>query len=368
MTKQKFKARLRSEWILENADGVELPMGDVLRLLGAIERLGHLAGASKECQFSYRHAWGLLRNAEKQFDAALLETSRRKGTKLTEFAQRLLWANRRLDARLTPTLESMASELEEELGRLYAQPLDRLRFQASHGFAIEGLMRFANEHDGLPLELRYRTAIEALASLERGDCDLAGFQVPVGEFEVAAMRRYGQWLSPARHRLIFLSTRRTGLFVEKGNPKNITGMADLLRPDVRFVNRQMGSSTRFLATLLLGQLGVNTNAVLGFETTELTHMAVAAHVASGMADTGLGVETAASRCGLEFIPLAQERYFIAVEQEALDKAPMQELMNVIGGSAYSQFMEDLVGYDPRGLGQIMTLEQAFGQAADMLWR
>ncbi|HRL22435.1 substrate-binding domain-containing protein [Alcaligenes sp. SDU_A2] len=368
MANLKFKARLRSEWVLENAGGAELPMRDVLRLLGAIESLGHLSGASKACQFSYRHAWGLLRNAEKEFDAALLETSRRKGTKLTEFAQRLLWANRRLEARLTPTLESMASELQEELGRLYSHQTAHLRFQASHGFAIEGLMRLANDMDMLPLELRYRTAIEALASLERGDCDLAGFQVPLGQFESAALRRYGEWLSPVRHRLIFLSSRNTGLFVEKGNPKNISGIADLVRPDVRFVNRQIGSSTRFLATLLLGQLGVNTSAVPGFETTELTHMAVAAHVASGMADTGLGVETAACRCGLDFIPLAQERYFIAVQQETLDSAPMQKLMALITGPAYGQFMQELVGYDPQGMGRILTLEQAFGQPADLFWR
>src|SRR3546814_6705176 len=91
-----------------------------------------------------------------------------------------------------PTLESMASELQEELERLYPESPQRLRLHASHGFAVEGLMQLANGMDMSPLELRYRTAIEALASLDRAECDLAGFQVPVGEFERPILKRYAQ--------------------------------------------------------------------------------------------------------------------------------------------------------------------------------
>lgn len=359
MANFKYKARLRSDWLLENADGIEMSMVDVLRLLSAIESLGHLSGASKACNLSYRHAWGLLRDAEKQFETSLLETSRRKGTKLTEFARRLLWANRRLEARLTPTLESFASELQEELARLYNAHVERLRLQASHGFAVEGLMRLANDMELLPLELRYRTAVEALASLQRGDCDLAGFQLAMGEYEGRVLDSYAEYLSPENHRLIFLSVRNTGLFVEAGNPKGIAGVADLVRPDVRFVNRQMGSSTRYLLGAILQQLKLDSSQINGFETTELTHMAVAAHIASGMADVGLGVETAAWRCGLDFIPLAQERYFFACHAEQLESPAMQQLLALIRGNAYSDYMSQLVGYDPKGIGEIFTLQQAF---------
>ncbi|MCX5589836.1 substrate-binding domain-containing protein [Alcaligenes endophyticus] len=358
MANFKYKARLRSDWLLENADGIEMSMADVLRLLSAIESLGHLAGASKACNLSYRHAWGLLREAEKQFEASLLETSRRKGTKLTEFARRLLWANRRLEARLTPTLESFASELQEELARLYSSSIERLRLQASHGFAVEGLMRLANEKEALPLELRYRTAVEALASLQRGDCDVAGFQLPKGQHEACVLRAYTEYLSPEHHRLIYLSTRNTGLFVEAGNPKGIEGVADLVRPDVRFVNRQMGSSTRYLLSAILQQLQLDSGQILGFETTELTHMAVAAHIASGMADVGLGVETAAWRCGLDFIPLAQERYFFACHIERIESGALEPLLSLITSLAYRDYMDNLVGYDAQGIGQVLTLQQA----------
>ena len=190
MAVYRFKPRLHSEWVLEKQSGEILPMGDVLRLLAAVDEHGHIAGACQARGVSYRHAWGILRKAEAEFQAPLIETSRRRGSRLTSFAQHLLWANRRIDARLAPTFESLASELQEELQRLYSEEMSVLRLHASHGFAVEGLMRLANGQDMLPLELRYRTGIEALASLDRGECDLAGFQVPVAEYEKPILQRY----------------------------------------------------------------------------------------------------------------------------------------------------------------------------------
>ncbi len=356
----KFKAHLRSEWTLEKSSGAVLPLNEVIRLLAAVDATGHIAGACKACGVSYRHGWGVLRTAEKEFEASLLETSRRQGTKLTAFAQHLVWANRRVDARLMPTLDSMASELQEELQRLYPESQPRLRLHASHGFAVEGLMQLANGLDMLPLELRYRTAIEALASLDRGECDLAGFQVPVGEFEAPILRRYSEWLNPDKHRLIHLAVRNTGMFVQPGNPKNILSVADLIKPDVRFVNRQLGSSTRSLVGLMLKQLNIDTTRVQGFDSSEFTHMAIAAHIASGMADVGIGVETAAWRCGLSFIPLAKERYFFAVHRDTLQAPQMQRLLDLMTGEQYRQYVSELVGYDSTDLGRVQTLEEAFG--------
>ena len=210
-----MKARIQSEWVLESTGGDVLYLGDVLRLLAAIESLGNITAAAKASSLSYRHAWGLIRSAEAQLKASLIETSRGQGSTLTEFAKRLLWANRRVHARLTPTLESMAFELQEELLRLYSEQPQHLRIHASHGFAVEGLIRLATDKDYLPLELRYRTAIEALGSLVRRECDLAGFQVPLGKYQDNAVRRYREWLNPEQHRLIYLSNRNTGLFVQQ---------------------------------------------------------------------------------------------------------------------------------------------------------
>ncbi len=363
----KFKARLSSEWVLEKAAGGEVPLSEVLRLLAAVDATGHIAGACKACGMSYRHAWGILRKAEQEFETSLIETSRRQGTKLTNFGQHLIWAKRRLDARLTPTLESMASELQEELERLYPQSQQRLRLHASHGFAVEGLLQLANGMDMSPLELRYRTAIEALASLDRGECDLAGFQVPVGEYARPLLEHYAEWLDPDKHILIHLAVRNTGLFVKPGNPKRIASIADLVKPDVRFVNRQIGSSTRYLVEFMLKRLNIDTAQVQGYDNSEFTHMAIAAHIGSGMADVGMGVETAAWRCGLSFIPLVQERYFFAAHRDSMEAPQMRRLLDLMNGPAYQSYVSQLVGYDAACLGQVQTLSEAFGdELADML--
>ena len=364
----KFRARLNSEWMLERPDGSLLSLSEVLRLLSAIDATGHISGACKACGLSYRHAWGILRKAEQEFETALIETSRRQGTKLTPFGQHLIWANRRVDARLTPTLESMASELQEELERLFPESQPRLRLHASHGFAVEGLMQMANGMDMAPLELRYRTATEALASLDGGDCDLAGFQVPQGDFELPILLRYAPWLDPDKHRLMHLAVRNTGMFLRPDNPKNIHSIADLVNPDVRFVNRQIGSSTRFLISLMLERLNIDTARVQGFETSEFTHMAIAAHIASGMADAGIGVETAAWRCGLAFLPLVQERYFFAVHRDTLATARMQRLLNLMNSEQYRGYVRQLTGYDARHMGQVQTVEEAFGPAVTVALR
>lgn len=355
----KFQARLHSEWVIEKTDGEVFPLGNILRLLSAIDTLGHIAGACRECRVSYRHGWGTLRRAEQVFEAALLETSRRQGTRLTSFAKHLLWANRRVDARLAPALQSMSSELQEELDSLYPESRPRLRLHASHGFAVEGLIQQAAQHESLSIELRYRTATEALASLNRDECDLAGFQVPVGDFEQFILAHYSPWLDPERHCLIYLAQRDTGMFVQADNPKDIHQIGDLVKPDVRFVNRQVGSSTRLLVGSMLSRLGIDTARIVGYDSSEFTHMAIAAHVASGMADVGIGVETAAWRCGLAFIPLAKERYFFAVNRDSLNTPQMQQLLALLSGDQYTMFVAGLAGYESRSMGQVLTLNEAF---------
>lgn len=367
-----FRIALRPGWWLTQGsadDGV--PLQEVLALLSAIDAVGHIAGACRACGLSYRHGWGVLRRFESVFGTPLLVTRRRQGTELSPFAQRLLWANRRIEARLMPMLDSLASELQEDLERLLPESGPHLRLHASHGFAVEALMQHIGpgagaRQDGgaamppLGLELRYRTATEALASLDGGECDLAGFQVPQGDFEAAMMQHYAQWLHPAEHLLIHLAVRNTGLFVTAGNPKNIRGVADLARPDVRFVNRQIGSSTRHLVELMLRQLDIPVAQVHGYENSEFTHMAVAAHIASGMADAGIGVETAAHRFGLDFIPLARERYFFAIRKSALDQPAMQALLAIMRGADYKGYVGRLTGYDASETGRIQTLQEAFG--------
>ncbi|QDQ86909.1 LysR family transcriptional regulator [Alcaligenaceae bacterium SJ-26] len=359
MTYKQFQIGVRPDWLISDETTHDVSLREVLALLAAIDATGNIAGAGRECGLSYRHAWGILRKFEAHFGVPLMITRRRQGTQLSPFAQRLVWANRRIEARLMPMLESMASELQEELERLLSQNAEHVRLHASHGFAVEALLRHMQGRTP-GLELRYRTAIEALASLERHECDLAGFQVPLGDFQAPILRRYSPWLDAGAYRLIHLAVRSTGLFVEAGNPKAIQGMADLARTDVRFVNRQIGSSTRYLVGLMLERLGISIAQVQGYETSEFTHMAIAAHIASGMADTGIGVETAARRFGLDFIPMVQERYFFAVHCDTLETPAVQSLLQIMRSDNYRDEVRQQVGYDATETGMIQTLQEAFG--------
>jgi molybdate-binding protein len=113
---------------------------------------------------------------------------------------------------------------------------------------------------------------------------------------------------------------------------------------------------------MLEKLNIDTARVQGFDSNEFTHMAIAAHIASGMADVGIGVETAAWRCGLAFIPLARERYFFAVHRDTLETPAMQRLLALMNGDAYRAFVSQLVGYDATHMGHVQTLQDAFGPA------
>lgn len=358
-----FALDIHPAWYLRHPVEGAIPLQEVLDVLSAIEVAGHIAGACRDRGMSYRHAWGLLRRFESMFGVELLHTQRRLGTTLTPFAQKLLWANRRIQARLSPTLDSLASELQEELQKLLPDAGQHLRLHASHGFAVAALMQQI-EASGLAVELRYRSSTEAMAALAGRECELAGFHVPQGEFEAPVLKAYARWLDVQQHVLIHLAYRNSGLFVAPGNPKGIHGLADLARPDLRFVNRQAGSGTRMLMELMLKRQGIAVAAIPGYGTTaEFTHAAVAAHIASDMADVGMGVETAGRRFGLDFIPLARERYFFAAERSTIDTPAMQALIATLRSAEYRGFVHGLAGYDATDTGTIQTVEAAFASPA-----
>ena len=119
--------------------------------------------------------------------------------------------------------------------------------------------------------------------------------------------RYAEWLKPRAHRLIAVASRTQGLIVAAGNPKEIRGVADLVRDDVRIVNRQKGSGTRALLEYLVSEAGIDRTRINGYQNEEFTHAAVAALIAGGQADAGFAVEAAASQFRLGFVALATVR-------------------------------------------------------------
>lgn len=353
-----LKVEIRPDWILRLADGEPTALPQLLSLLTAVRGTGSISKAAAARGISYRHAWGMLRTFHEQFGAELVQKVRGQGTQLSPLAEKLIWADKRINARLSPLLDSLASELQQELASVLQDHSPTLRLTASHGFAVAALVG-QMEQQGLVVDLQYRSSTEALAALARGECDLAGFHVPVGEFEQAAAAKYLPWLDPERHLLIHLAYRMQGIFVARGNPKGINTLADLARPGVRFVNRQRGSGTRLLLELLLASAGIAQDAIAGYESAEFTHAAVAAYVASGMADASFGVETAARRFDLDFVPQVREQYFLACSRSALVTPVVASALNVMAGDAFRAVLATLPGYDGSLSGNQMTVQSLF---------
>jgi molybdate transport repressor ModE-like protein len=339
------RVEIQPNWTLRGDDGAATGLPSLLALLAAVDKLGSITKAAADCGYSYRHAWGLLRAFSGQFGAELVVKVRGSGTALSPLAQKLLWADKRNAARLTPLLDSLASELQQELASVLPNPAPQaLRITASHGFAVAALvMQLTGQ--GIVVDVQYRGSTDAVAALARGECDLAGFHIPVGDFSAAAAASYTRWLNPKQHALLHLAYRTQGIFVARGNPKQIGGLADLAQPALRFVNRQHGSGTRVLLDLLLADAGVDTSAIAGYDSAEFTHAAVAAFVASGMADAGFGVETAARRFQLDFLPVIREQYFLACRLDAIDTPMLRAAQDVMTSAAFKATIAALPGYD-----------------------
>ena len=192
-----------------------------------------------------------------------------------------------------------------------------------------------------------------LMALRRGACHLAGshlLDTETGRYNLPYIERF---LAGKAVRVVHLVMRDQGLIVPPGNPKGISGIQDLVRPDVRFVNRQAGSGTRILLDWRLGQLGIDPEKIDGYTNEEYTHMAVAAAVISGAADAGLGILAAAKALGLDFIPVVTEQYDLVIDARFFDTVQIQTLLEVISGRSFRRRVEKLGGYDTAETGKII---------------
>ncbi|MGY4332068.1 molybdate transport repressor ModE-like protein [Bradyrhizobium sp. LB7.2] len=290
----------------------------MLGVLNEIRRTGKITSAARDAHLSYRHVWNLIEQWSEFFGTPLVETQRGKGSKLTPFGERLVWAGERMQARLGPQLENLAQELASEIKPFLEQRPSVIRVHASHGFAVAKLREFLDREPGIGVDLRYVSNQHSLVSLAQGACDLSGLHLPHGALRAQGIKAAREWLDPREDRIISFVTREMGLMVARGNPLRIASLDDLTGPKVRFVNRDHDSGTRLLFDQLLAANGIEESRINGAQQIEFTHAAVAAYVASGMADACFGVEAAARHFGLDFIRLLTEDYFFVCKRAFLD--------------------------------------------------
>lgn len=188
----------------------------------------------------------------------------------------------------------------------------------SHDLALDLLgSLLSGKYPGMSLSSTHVGSMGGIMAMRRGEAHIAGVHLldeETGEYNVPYVKRY---LDSKDYALVNLVHREQGLIVAPGNPKGIQGISDLVKPGVSFVNRQRGAGTRILLDLELKRLGISEDQISGYEHEEYTHMGVAASVANSVADVGLGIRSAARALGLDFVPVAWERYDLLMTKEFL---------------------------------------------------
>lgn len=334
--------RLRWAWdfgpLLGDVDSSRL-----LALLAALATEGALGNAAKQAGISYRSAWGLLRDCEQALGAALVIMERGRGTRLTGFGASLV----ELDAAARAALDEVHAPWQSRLGELLSPVVravpERLRLEASHDLALADWIEHGRR---IGFDLFWRGSEEALAGLGRDACDVVGFHVPEAWTSAQVTGWLGRWLKPALHVSLPLMRRCQGLIVARGNPHRLGTLADASRRGLRMVNRQRGSGTRSLIDQLLAANGLRPESIAGYAHEEFTHEAIAATVATGQADVGLGIEAAATRYDLGFVPLLWERYGFVMRASVAASLEGKQLLARLHGNTFRQRLNAMPGYEP----------------------
>jgi len=222
----------------------------------------------------------------------------------------------------------------------------------SHDMTLDLLAQFLAEHNRRLASANVGSQ-GGLVALRRGEAHMAGSHLldPAnGEYNISYIRQY---MPNIPVKVMALVGRDQGLIVKQGNPKEIKSLRDITRSQVQFVNRQRGAGTRVLLDYHLNLMGIPSDSILGYTQEEYTHLGVAAAVASGRADCGLGIAAAAQALDLDFIPLFQERYDLVIPKEHAESNLLAPLFELIVGDNFRNSVSKLTGYDVSVMGKII---------------
>lgn len=196
-------------------------------------------------------------------------------------------------------------------------------------------------------------SLAGLVALRRGEAHVSGTHLldpDDGSYNITYIRKY---LPDVPVKMITLVGRQQGLIVQSKNPKKISSLEDLTRPEVRFINRQRGAGTRVLLDYHLNLKGIATGSIIGYNQEEYTHLGVSAAVASGRADCGLGIAAAAKALDLDFMPLFQERYDLVLPKRIAESDLVAPLFDVLENQAFRDAINALPGYDVSIMGNLI---------------
>jgi putative molybdopterin biosynthesis protein len=333
----------------------------LFELLSAVLEGGSIRQAAQALGTSYRYVWGALRKWEKTLGEPLIIWSQGQRARPTQFAERLLWAERRARGQMQQHIEALRSDLARVLYEARDQRHQVLSVCASHDMALPVLQRHIADAADLHMALAFQGSVDALRSLNERQCLIAGFHVPV--LDAAApifSKALKPLLKPGLHALIGCSRRTQGLMMRREFATRVHGLSDIAHLGLRFVNRQTGSGTRMLIDHLMQQQAVAPETLHGYDRhVEHSHVAVALCIASGVADAGIGVEAAAVEFGLHFEPLVEESYFLGCLKEDLSRPAIDRLRAVLAGARWRAILAGLPGYKPpEAPGSVLSVDDA----------
>ena len=243
---------------------------------------------------------------------------------------------------------------QESPGTVTVRPFDQLEIDSPTVSILGcdpamGILENGLRSRGVSLVAGEEGSRQALSGLARGEAHVAGCHLldeATGTYNSLSV----QQLVPFPCTLVTFASWQQGLIVAFGNPMQIQGVADLANLGIRLVNRQAGSGSRALLDRALANAGVPAASVVGYEREEWAHLAVAAAVASGSADVGIGVKAAAVAMGLDFLPLEEEQYDLVIPNHFINEGPVQILLDLLRSGPLHRRVESLGGYDVANMG------------------
>ena len=245
--------------------------------------------------------------------------------------------------------------------RLYREPAEidqTLLMIGSHDLTIDLMAQFLAERSGMRISSANVGSLGGLVALRRGECHLAGSHLLDAETGVYNDAYIRQYIPDQPIVVVHLVRRAQGWMVPKGNPHGLTGWDDLKRPSLRFINRQRGAGTRVLLEFECRQRHISPDQINGYHREAYTHWAVAAAIASGTADFGLGVHAAAQALDLDFIPLTDEPYELVMTQTQYASEKIAPLLALLADKAFQKAVSALPGYNPAEMGTRRLIETA----------
>ena len=255
----------------------------------------------------------------------------------------------RADGILEIPLNSEGHEAGEKVSISLLRSLNEIRNTVSVVGSHDLLVDIATDimkrrNNGQYVSSAHVGSMGGIMAIKRGEAHLAGIHLldeQTGEYNTSYLKKY---FPEGNVKLIKCVKRIQGFMVGKGNPRNIKELKDIARKDIRYVNRQKGSGTRILFDYLMGREGLDKAGIYGYDREEFTHMSIAALVASGSADAGLGVHAAARAYDLDFIPVCEEEYDFIVPEEYLEIPAVRDFINILDSREFKAALDAVGGY------------------------